>query len=306
MVVHRVRERHEQGGSTHSRNFSHSRGASAANDHVCLGKGLGGVLNKGREFGVYTGGQIAGAQRVNVASAALVQHLRALSLRQQGQSLGHQRVERLGAQAAAHHQQFERATAARKTLGRRRLRHKGRAQRVAHPLGLGEHFGKGREDAVGQGRQHPVGQTRHRVLLVQHQGLAQQHTHHAARKADVATQAQHHLGLHAAHHLQTLPKRLQEAQRQQGQCDRAFAAQATKGNGIKSNASFGHQLALHAGLAGPTLATQPMHAPAALLQGLTHCQTRENMATCAAGHDQGARRLRTAHTRPPVWMMRFS
>ena len=76
----------------------------------------------------------------------------------------------------------------------------GRAQRIADPLRLLQHVRERGEDAVGHAGQHLVGEPGHRVLLVQHQRLVEQHAHHAAREGDVAAQAEHHVGPHAAHH----------------------------------------------------------------------------------------------------------
>ena len=105
--------------------------------------------------------------------------------------------------------------------------------------------GKAREHAVGHAGQHLVGQPGDRVLLVQHQRLAQQHAHHAARKADVAAQAEHHVGPHAAHRADALPE-----------CAQQLAAAAAaivsgplprtppKSIGLEGEAARRHQLAL--------------------------------------------------------------
>ena len=54
--------------------------------------------------------------------------------------------------------------------------------------------------------------------------------HHAARKTDVAAQADKHIGLQSTHHLQALPKRLQQTQGQQSRSDQPFAAQTVREN----------------------------------------------------------------------------
>ncbi len=127
---------------------------------------------------------------------------------------------------------------------------------------------------------------------MQHQGLAREHAHHAAGEADVAPQAHQHIGLHATHHLQRLPERAQQAQRQQGQREHALAAHATEGDGLQREAARWHQPAFHA-----VGRAQPVHAPAALAQGFGHGQAGEDVAPGAAGHDEGAGLF--AHARPP-------
>ena len=65
-------------------------------------------------------------------------------------------------------------------------------------------------------REHAVGHARDRVLLVQHQRLAEQRRHHAARESDVAAQAEHHVGLaRGACTRDALPEGAEQAQRQQ-------------------------------------------------------------------------------------------
>ena len=58
----------------------------------------------GVQFGLHTGSGVVGTQFVDLFFAALVHHHWPLALGHQGQGLGLRCVERLGAQAAAHHQ----------------------------------------------------------------------------------------------------------------------------------------------------------------------------------------------------------
>ncbi|MCY1550929.1 hypothetical protein D9M68_872210 [compost metagenome] len=134
---------------------------------------------------------------------------------------------------------------------------------------------------------------------MQHQRLAEQRAHHAAGEGDVAAQANQHVGLDAANHLQRLPESAQQAQRQQEQRFQALTAHTPEIDQLQRKAARRHQAALHA--AG---CAQPVHAPAALAQGFGHGQTGENVAAGAAGHDQGARLV--THDRPPFMSWRFS
>jgi hypothetical protein len=228
VVVDGGRERHEQRRGADGRDLGHGAGAGAADDQVGIGKGLRGVFNKGRELGLHAGGRVVGAQFVDLLGAALVPDLRALAGGNQRQRLGHDVIEPARAQAAAHHQQLQRAVRPAKRSTGPGWRSEGRAQRVAYPFAFAEHVREGGEDAVGHAGQHLVDHAGDRVLLVQHQRLAQQHAHHAGRKADVAAQADHHVGLDAAHHLDALPEGLEQAQRQEHQRGRALAAHAGK------------------------------------------------------------------------------
>jgi hypothetical protein len=184
------------------------------------------------------------------------------------------------------------------------LPREGRAQRVAYPFAFAEHVGEGGEDAVRHTRQHLVDHARHRVLLVQHQRLAEQHAHHAGRKADVAAQAHHHVGLDAAHHLDALPESLEQAQRQKRQRHHALAAHAGKINVLELKPARRHQLAFHAGTACAAQPAQPVHAPAALAQGLGHGQAGEDVPAGPTGHHKSAAFL--AHARPPRISSLFS
>ncbi len=96
----------------------------------------------------------------------------------QGQRLRHQLVQGLRAQAAAHHQQTQRAAAFGAACSGDIGSH-----RIAHPLGhhatagnrfvvrMGEHLGESGQHTFGQTGQHAIGQPADRILFVDHQGL---------------------------------------------------------------------------------------------------------------------------------------
>ena len=157
MVVNRCRKGHKECSRTHGCNLGHSAGTRAANDEVGIGKSLRRVFNKRRQFSLHTGSGVIGVQRVNLARAALMRHMRTLSHRNQRQCLRHQLVQRPGPQTAPNHQQLERPTAADKPGGRVRLAHKRRAQRITHPFSLfAQHARKGGEDPIRHTRQQLV------------------------------------------------------------------------------------------------------------------------------------------------------
>ena len=123
---------------------------------------------------------------------------------------------------------------------------------------------------------------------MQHQRFAQKHAHHAGRKSNVTTEADHHVGLDPAYDLNALPKSLEQTQWQKRESTYPFAADTGKINGLKHKPTRRHQLAFHAGMADAAFATQPVHTPAPFTQSLCHGQAGENMATGPPGHDHGA------------------
>ena len=298
VVVHRRRERHKQGGGAHGGNLGHGAGTGAADHQVGIGKGLGRVVDKRGERGLHTGGGVVGAQLVDLLLAAwwvtTGRCASGISASACGTTVLSARAPRLPPTT----KHLERATAAGKARIGRGLVQKFGAQRVAHPLGFFQHVREGGEHTVGHAGQHLVGHAGDRVLLMQHQGLAAQHAHHAAREGDVAAQAHHHIRLDAAHHLQALPEGAQQLEGQQHQRLEALAAHAAKSPPAPAECRGRHDAAFHA--AG---CAQPVHAPALVPQGLRHGQAREDMAARAARHDECAL-LR--HTRPPCMSCLFS
>ena len=310
MIVYRRWKWHKHSRRAHRRNLGHGTGAGAADHQISLSKRPGRVLNKGGELSLHRCSGIVGTQGIDLPAAALVQHLRPLRRLQQSKGAGHDVIEGARTQAAAQHQQLEHAAAPDKAFARFGYCQKSAAQGVAHPDAPAEHLGKGTEDAVGHPGQHPVGQAGDRILLMQHQGLAPQHTHHAARKADKAAEPHQHIGFDSPHHLEALPKSPQQAQRQQGQGQQAFAAHTRKINRLKGKPLRRHQFALHAGLLSSAASAQPVHPPTSLAQSQGQRQSGENMPPGAPGHDErGALRWRdcgAGHRRPPCMSWRFS
>ena len=196
MVVHGGRERHEQRRCADGRDFGDGAGTGARDDQVGVGIGPRGVVDEGRQFAVDAGGGIVGAQLVDLLGAALVRDLRPFGRRDQGQRLRHHGVERLGAEAAADHQQL-----AADRCGPRSAPPDRAATVKAARNGLPIHcaflstFGNAVKTRSATLASTLLAKPGDRVLFVQHQRLAEQHAHHAARKGDVAAQADHHVGL---------------------------------------------------------------------------------------------------------------
>ena len=292
VVVHRKWERHKQCRRAHSGTFGHGAGTGPADDQIGVGKGLGRVVDEGRQLGLHAGVGVVGAQGVDLLGAALVRDLRALFHRQQGQRLRHDLVQRLGAQAAADHQQLQRLTgpARGKAFGRVRLLQEGAAQRIADPGSAGQGVWEGREHPVSQPCQQPVCHAGHRVLFMQHQRPPAELANQPAREADVAAQTHQHLRLDATHDGQALHAGLDQPQRQQQQCQPALAAHAGEIQSFKRKTARRHQLLLHA-----VRPAEPVHCPTTLAQRLGHGQAREDMPAGAACHDEG--RFHTASCR---------
>ena len=299
MVVHSRRERDKDGSGTHRGNLGHGAGTGAADYQVSIGKGVGCVVDERGQRGLHAGGGVVGSQFVDLFFTGLVRDHRALRLGNQRQGLRYHGIERARAQAATDHQHLERARATGKALLRCELGQEFRAQGIAYPLSFGEHLGERGEYAISHTRQYLVGHASHRVLLMQHQRLTQQHRHQPAGEGDVAPQTHHHLRAHPAHHLEALPEGLEQAQRQQNQRAEALATYAGKIHRFERKAARRHQPAFHTGWG-----TEPVHAPALVTQRLRHRQPREDMSAGAAGHDQ-CTRLGT-HARPPCIICRFS
>ncbi|MNT02129.1 hypothetical protein D3C72_1366170 [compost metagenome] len=158
--------------------------------------------------------RVVGLQRIDLLGAALVSDPWPRCLGNQCQRLGHHLVQRLGAQAAAHHQQMQRPRAACETCSRLGLLRELGTQRVAHPFGTGNCIRKGTEHALGKTRQQLVGHAGNRVLLVQNDGNPAQYGSEPTRHTDVSAHAHHHIGLHAAQYGTRLRQRLDHAQGQ--------------------------------------------------------------------------------------------
>ena len=116
-------------------------------------------------------GGVVATQFINLLLTTLVDHGGAFAGRDQRQRLRHHGVEGARTQATAHDQHTQWTAAPGKAGLWPRLHQKLGAQRIAHPLALGHHLGKGCEDAARHNGQNLVGHASDRVLLMQHQGL---------------------------------------------------------------------------------------------------------------------------------------
>jgi hypothetical protein len=304
VVVHRGRKGHEDRRGADGRNFSDGAGARAADDEVGVGKGARRVVDERGELGLHPSRLVAGAQCLDLPGAALVGNDRALVRRNQRQSFRHDFIQCLRTQTSTHDEHAQGSIAALEAFLRAGLACKGSAQRIAYPFGFAHRAGEGAEDSVGNAGEHLIGHAGDGILFVQDERLAEQHAHHARRKADVPAQAHHHIRPHAADHLDALPEGLEQTQRQHQQRRRSFPTYAAEVQRFKSEAPRRNQLALHAGVRGAAFAAQPMHAPATLTQGFGHGKAGEYVTAGSAGHDECA--VGPAHTRPPLISTRFS
>ncbi|SOY49839.1 hypothetical protein CBM2585_A160381 [Cupriavidus taiwanensis] len=299
VIIHRVRERHEQRRHARRGHFRHRHRAGAADHQVGVGIGPRHVVDERQGLRRHPRRRVVGAQRVDLLGAGLVRHHRALALRQQRDGLRHHVIQRRGAQAAAHHQDAQRAGAvvvAR--LGRIQVR-QFLAHRVTGPFAAGQRVRECAQHAVGHLRQYLVGQAGDRILLVQHQRPSQQRGHHAGRESDIAAHAQHHARTHPPQRGDALPERAQQVQRQQELGHQSLAAQPAELDELHRNVVLRHQRGFHAGAVA-----QPDDVPALLAQRMRDRQPGEYMSPGAAGHhEQGAR---LGHTFPPRINTRFS
>ncbi|CAD5370523.1 hypothetical protein RA210_U130011 [Rubrivivax sp. A210] len=286
-------QRHQQGRHASRAQLAHGDGAGAADHHIALGQAARHVVDEGQHLGGDAFAGIGLAHRRGLGAAALVHDLQALARRQQRQRGRQGLVEHLGAQAAAHHQQAQRAAAA----GPARIRFSQSldlgAHRVAGDDGilglLRGDTGKAEGDAVGHRQQTLVGQQQRRIGIHQQQRLVQQRGHQPARKADIAAHAQHRVRAAAAQDLQTIPEGLEQAQAAGGRVQQALAAQAAEGDGVQRDAAPGHELVLHA-----VARAQPADGPAAARHLLGDGQAGDDVPTRSRGHDD-----EMAHARPP-------
>ena len=223
VVIDRKRERHKYSGSPHGCDLSHGAGTGTADDDVCVGKGPGGVVNKGRQFCNDASIGVICSEFVDLLGTTLMDNLRTNAFWHQCKGLRHDVVQGLGPQTSPHYQQLERTAASSKSLCWRSLLRKRLPKRISHPLRFLEHIRKCCKHLVGHGGQDLVGHASNRILLMQDQRLATGHAHQAAGKADVATQAHHHLRLDPANNAHGLPEGAKQSNRQQHQGFEALA-----------------------------------------------------------------------------------
>ena len=92
-----MRKGHIHRGDTDCGNLGDGAGTGAADDQICIGEGLGCVVDEGSEFSLNARVLVVGAQGIDLTSAALVHHPRPLRRVDQGQRPGHDVIERLRA-----------------------------------------------------------------------------------------------------------------------------------------------------------------------------------------------------------------
>ena len=227
--------------------------------------------------------------------AGLVQHYG--TRQKKRERLRHHLVQRLRAQAAAHHQQAERPFAA--CIALLGPGHAGDLppHRVAGPLGLFQGVGKRHHDLVRDAGQHPVGQPGDRVLFMQRERPREQRCHHAAREGDIAAQTEHDVGLQPQQVPAAFPEGKQQVCGQQEFLQQALAARGARADPCRAVPVRRHQALFHA-----AARAHPNHFPAGGAHLFGDRQSREDVAAGAACDDeQGA-----AHACSPRASWRFS
>ena len=146
--------------------------------------------------------------------------------------------------------------------------------------------GKGQQDAAGKKRQQPVCVTGHRVLFMDQQRHAGKPGRQAAGRGNEAAHAERHAGPDAPEDEQGLKHGAANGERRQQPDQESAPAQAGYRHPFHRDARRRFDARLEA-----SAAAQPDHANAPVAQGLGNRQRRENVPSCAAGHD---------HHRTPV------
>ncbi len=223
--------------------------------------------------------------------AALVHHLRALSRFDPRQRLWQQVVQRHSAQAAAQHQQAQRAAAipAHRRGSKNVVAH--RVAGTATVCTVGEAAGKTFAATLGKTGQQTVGGADHSILLMDDQRNTAQPGCQPARTGNIAASAKHANGLERAKQAQRLAQRPQNTERRLEQVELALAAQALNINVMDREAGLRHQIHLNA-----PARTKPVHFVALITQHAGTSQRRENVPAGAARHDQ----YLVTHGRPLV------
>jgi hypothetical protein len=218
-----------------------------------------------------------------------------------GRWSGHAVVERLGPEAAAHHQDPQRAFAPVEAGLRRRHREDLLAHRVTGHAGLAGGAAEiGREaeqHALRQRGQGFVRQQQRGIGIDQRERNAAQARHHAARDRDIAAHPQRHARFAARHDAQAGGEAGGQLEGAGQRVLQALAAHAGEIDRIEFDAVLRHDVLLH-----PERGAEPAHFPAARAHGLRDRDAGEDMPAGAGGHDDQA----PGHGRPPRISTRFS
>ncbi|KAI3478034.1 hypothetical protein L1887_60086 [Cichorium endivia] len=289
VVVDRMGQRHQQRWQAGRGQLADGQRAGTAHHQIGPAIGLGHVLDErlylslDPRFAIALGGDLV------VIPTGLVEHLGPDVFRHQGEGLRQQLVQRLGAEAAAQHQQ------ARTASGQGfadRLQEQFGTYRVAGGAALGtgiEGVREGFADTPSQRHEHAVRSAGTGILLVDHHRHTGQFRRHAARAGHITTEADHADRLQLANDPACLKHRLDQGERCLEQRQLALAAQAGDVDQVQLQAGLRHQFVLD-----PAGRAQPVHGEAARLELPRAGQRREHMAAGTAGHDQYILAVRAA------------
>jgi hypothetical protein len=289
--------RNHEAGHTGGGKLGHGHGAGAADHQIGLRVGGGHVIDEAKRLGGHAGLLVGTLQSLDMALAALMRDLRPILRRKHREGARHHIVERLGAQAAADHQQLQGAGAV--SVATCRIGQCGQlaTNRIAAPQAACQRIRESHQHAISQPGKHPVGQPGDRVLLMNGQRRAGERRHQSARKRDIAAHAQHHRRTHRPQRSQALPAGPGEVERQHQPGQPALAAQTAEAHPLHRDIVARHQGGLHA--AG---VAEPHHLPGAFAHDVGHRQPGKDMSAGAARHDQD----RAAHVALPRIIRRDS
>ena len=281
----RYGERHQDARHSGGREFGDRDGAGTAKHDIGRRIARGHVVDERQDFRLDIRGGIRRAHRIGLVGAGLMHDHGPLAAGQQAHGFGQRSIERLRAQAAAHHQQPERTGPALVAEFGRRQRRNFRPHRIAGHMRTHSILPRcdGREaerKAIRERRQEPVRQQQRGVGVVDDERDVGQACHHAARNGAVAAHAKHHIGLSALEDAPALPHREQQPQAAGQRMQQALAAQAAEPDHVQRNAVFGHQRVFH-----PRFGSQPSHVPAASAQLVRDSQSRHDVSAGAGRHD---------------------
>ena len=214
--------------------------------------------------------------------AALVQHLQRLSAAPAGDQVGNQRIEGVGALAAAKHEQAQRPfLAAPAAVGDPEDFPAHRIAGEQYPPLARKSLGKGFINPRRPAADDPVGEPGNRVLFVDQHRDAQQAPGDRGRAGDIAAHADQAIGPQLAQNPHCAPSRAQQHERRLQQPARAGAAQARHADGVEREGLVAQQFVFH-----PRRGAEPMNADTRPLQLPGDAERGKDMAAGAGRQNQ--------------------
>src|SRR5205814_9217425 len=118
-------------------------------------------------------------------------------------------------------------------------------------------------------------------LLMQGERPAQQRGHHAARKSDVAAEAEYYVGADAPYMARAFPERIKQVRRQQELLQQPFASRGACADPGRRIAVARHEAFFHA-----AARAHPHHLPPRRARLVRDREAGEDMPAGAARHDE--------------------